>query len=152
MNKCLALCIGIALLAGGLTASGAESNGKETSSDVTPAAKLTVSVLDSAGAIVTSVKPSDPWTYVVYGYWIAFTGSTWTLAEINVYVLNSSGLPQKVIETRLTSISNNPASIGLAPFAIGNWGGSVHGSLQIQVRTFYQDQQTGYVAKSLDLL
>lgn len=151
MNKYLALCVGIVLLAVP-SAGPVESSGTRNSSGQTAVAKLTVRVLDSTGATVTSVKPSEPLTFAINGYWITFTGAEWTLAEVRVYVLNSPGLTQNVIETRLSSSFYPADGVSLLPFTIGDWGGAVHGSVQIQIRTYNGATQTGYAVKSLNLL
>jgi hypothetical protein len=104
------------------------------SSSPTPATAISIDVLDELKTDVTTVTASNPSVPSIDGYWVQFSGPTWTKAVVTIQP-KAIGL----LEHSITLVYTRPAGFTgtfYAPFSISDWTGSAVGSGTATV-TFY---------------
>ena len=113
-----------------------DGNAAPVTNPAVPLTAVSVNVLTELKVdttIVTASKPSVPSIYK-NGFWVVFSGPTWTKAVVAIQVKATGELEKSV-----TLVYAKPAGYAgtfYAPFAISDWAGSTSGTGTATV-TFY---------------
>ena len=127
--------LSLVLVTGPHVLAGELINGEEVEGIAPPAENaLSCSIRDESGATVTTCRVSDPWSYDVVGYWVYFSGATWTKAKV-IIKIKGSDLPEKKIINSY-KIPEGYSGSTVTPFAITDWAGiSTYGTGSVKVKT-----------------
>jgi len=90
-----------------------------------PLAPISIDVLTELKVHTASVTASSPSKPSIDGFWVKFSGPTWTRAEVKIQVTATGELEKSV-----TLVYSKPAGATgtfYAPFAISDWTGSPSG-------------------------
>jgi hypothetical protein len=93
-----------------------------------PAALLTpvsVDVVTELKAPTTTVRASKPSVPSIEGYWVVFSGPTWTKAVVTIQVTAAGELERSV--TLVYKKSAGATGTFYAPFSVSDWTGSTSG-------------------------
>jgi hypothetical protein len=92
----------------------------------TPATAVSIDVLTELKADTTVVTASSPSVPSIDGFWVVFSGPTWTKAVVTIQA-TATGL----IERSITLVYLKPTGASgtfYAPFSISDWAGSTSGT------------------------
>ena len=107
-------------------AANAASVGNVANPTVIPATPISIDVLTELKADTTVVMASNPSVPSIDGYWVVFSGPTWTKAVVTIQA-TATGL----VERSITLIYLKPTGATgtfYAPFSISDWTGSASGT------------------------
>jgi hypothetical protein len=92
----------------------------------TQATAVSIDVLTELKADTTVVTASSPSVPSIDGFWVVFSGPTWTKAVVTVQVTATGELERSVTMVYLKS--TGATGTHYAPFAISDWTGSTSGT------------------------
>jgi len=120
------LVLALVVASSGLAQGAGQVNGQQAVVEEAESLALYCRIRDSTGAVVGLVRRSNPWTWVVRGYWVEFAGGpAWTTANVTI-IINHAGLPEQRI-TQHFAIAPAYPGITVTPFAITDWFGAAWG-------------------------
>ena len=102
-----------------------DDNAAAVASLAEPLAPVSIDVLTELKVPTTTVKASKPSVPSIEGYWVVFSGPTWTKAVVTIQVTATGEL-----EKRVTLVYMKPSGATgtfYAPFSISDWTGSTSG-------------------------
>jgi hypothetical protein len=92
----------------------------------TPATPVSIDVLTELKVDTTTVTASNPGVPSIDGFWVVFSGPTWTKAVVTIQA-TATGL----LEKSITLVYQKPTGASgtfYAPFSISDWTGSPSGT------------------------
>jgi hypothetical protein len=98
----------------------------QTMLPATPATPVSIDVLTELKADTTVVTASSPSVPSIDGFWVVFSGPTWTKAVVTIQVTATGELERSVTLVYLKPTGATGAHY--APFAISDWTGSTSGT------------------------
>lgn len=114
-----------ALAAEDPTFEAATDNAASVTNLAVPLAPISIDVLTELKVHTTTVTASSPSKPSIDGFWVKFSGPTWTKAEVKIQVTATGELEKSV-----TLVYSKPAGATgtfYAPFSISDWTGSPSG-------------------------
>ena len=95
-------------------------------SAVPPLTAISIDVLTELKADTTVVTASSPSVPSIDGFWVVFSGPTWTKAVVTIQA-TATGLLEKSV-TLVYSKPTGASGTFYAPFSISDWAGSTSGT------------------------
>ena len=111
---------------------------------------ISIDILDETLADVSSLNVSNSVTGSVDGYWVEFSGPTWTRAIVKIDLMQS-GLPEKTI-TEVYKINKGFTGTLRTPFAINNFQGATLGTGSATVTFWNGTTLLGSASHSFNLI
>jgi hypothetical protein len=103
-----------------------DANAAAVTNPTVPATPISIDVLTELLADTTTVTASSPSVPSIDGFWVVFSGPTWTKAVVTVQA-TAPGLLQRSI-TLVYLKPTGATGTFYAPFSISDWTGSASGT------------------------
>lgn len=97
-----------------------------TNLTVLPPTPISIDILTELKVDTTNVTASAPSVPSIDGFWVVFSGPTWTKAVVTVQVTATGELERSV--TMVYSKPTGASGTFYAPFSISDWTGSASGT------------------------
>jgi hypothetical protein len=111
-----------------------DGNAASVTDPTVPLTPISVDILTELKVDTTTVTASKPSVPSIDGFWVVFSGPTWTKAVVTIQVTATGELEKSV--TLVYSKPTGYTGTFYAPFSISDWTGSTSGTGTATV-TFY---------------
>ena len=102
-----------------------DDNAAAVSNLAVPLAAVSIDVLTELKVPTTTVTASKPSVPSIDGFWVKFSGPTWTRAVVTIQVIATGELERKITLVYLKP--GGATGTFYAPFSISDWTGSTSG-------------------------